>query len=51
MGKAAESLKSVDEMFDSKNLSKKSDYTMQAMLYSLIEAKNDSEHNPNHRGC
>ena len=22
---------------------------MQAMLYSLIEAKNDSEHNPNHR--
>ena len=48
-GKAAESLKSVDEMFDSKNLSKKSDYTMQAMLYSLIEAKNDSEHNPNHR--
>ena len=48
-GKAAESLKSVDEMFDSKNLSKKSDYTMQAMLYSLIEAKNDSEHSPNHR--
>ena len=46
--KVAESLKSVDEMFDSKYLEKKSDYTMQAMLYSLIEATNDMEHNPNH---
>ena len=48
-GKAAESLKCVDDMFNPKFLSKKSDYTMQAMLYSLIEAKDDSEHNPNHR--
>ena len=48
-GKAAESLKCVDDMFNPKFLGKKSDYTMQTMLYSLIEAKNDSEHNPNHR--
>ena len=46
--KVAESLKSVDEMFDPKFLNIKSDYTMQAMLYSLIEATNDMEHNPNH---
>ena len=48
-GKVAESLQCVDDMFDDKNISKKSDYTMQAMLYSLIETTNDSEHNPNHR--
>ena len=48
-GKAAESLKCVDDMFNPKFLSKKSDYTMQAMLYSLIEAKDDSKYNPNHR--
>ena len=48
-GKVAASLNCVDEMFDAKKLNKKSDYTMQTMLYSLIEAKNDSEHNPNQR--
>lgn len=48
-GKTAESLKCVDDMFNPKFLSKKSDYTMQAMLYSLIEAKDDSKYNPNHR--
>ena len=48
-GKVAESLQCVDDMFDDKNISKKIDYTMQAMLYSLIETTNDSEHNPNHR--
>ena len=48
-GKRAESLKNIDEIFDSKNIDKKSDYTMQAMLYSLIEAKFDTIRNPNHR--
>ena len=48
-GKVADSLSCVDDMFDAKNLSKKSDYTMQAMLYSLIEATNDTKNNPNHR--
>ena len=48
-GKAAEPLKNVDEVFAPKNIGKKSDYTMQAMLYSLIEARHDPEHNPDHR--
>lgn len=47
--KAAEDLKNVDEVFDPKKIDKKSDYVMQAMLYSLIEAKHDITHNPNHR--
>ncbi len=48
-GKVADSLSCVDDMFDAKHLNKKSDYTMQAMLYSLIEATNDTKKNPNHR--
>lgn len=47
--KVAKPLASVAEAFDSKNIgAKKSDYTMQALLYSLIEAKNDTLHNPHH---
>ena len=48
--KKAEELKSIQDVFDSKNIrTKKSDYTMQALLYSLIEAKYDNIHNPYHK--
>ena len=47
--KTAEPLKNVEAVFDPKNIEKKSDYTMQAMLYSLIESRYDILHNPGHR--
>ena len=48
-GRVAAPLKSIDEVFDPKNVAfKKSDYTMQAMFYSLIEAEYDDKLNPLH---
>ena len=48
-GRVAAPLKSIDEVFDPKNVAfKKSDYTMQAMFYSLIEAEHDDKFNPLH---
>ena len=48
-GRVAAPLKSIDEVFDPKNVAfKKSDYTMQAMFYSLIEAEHDDKLNPLH---
>lgn len=46
----AKNLTDISEAFESKSIqSKKSDYSMQAILYSLIEAEYDSKHNPQKR--
>lgn len=45
----AKELNTIGEIFDSKNIiDKKSDYTLQALLYSILETTNDEEHNPHH---
>lgn len=48
--KVAKELKSVDEIFNPDNiLEKKSDYTLQAMLYSIIETTDDKKYNQHHQ--
>lgn len=47
--KVAKELGSVEEVFNPANIhDKKSDYTLQALLYSIIESTDDEEHNPAH---
>lgn len=48
--KVAAGLKDVEAIFNPSNIAKnKSDYTFQALLYSLIEQTEDAENNPQHK--